>query len=222
MTKATKKKAPAKKIPPEKVVRLNKDELFAYCYIKHMGNGVKAAMEALEVTNENSANAQAYTFLRKPTVQKIVGEFLDTRREQFKKFADSNHFYLTRIAEEFLKISTDKEVPVSERMAALRQLARLAGVELGESVAVAKATARGMAMKQAILPGNHGPTTPAVDSRQTIFMLSPPPIPPGGQIPPALAEQWAQFGWKPGMEIPVKVEDTGVHGAPHLPGNPST
>lgn len=214
MTKAKKKKAPAKKIPPEKVVKLNKDELFAFSYIKHMGNGVKAAMEALDVSSEHSANTQACSFLRKPAVQKIVSDFLDSRREQFKKFADSHAFYLTRIAEEFLNISTDKEVPVSERMAALRQLARLAGVELGESVAVAKATAKGVAMRQAVLPGNHAPTTPSVDSRQTIFMLSPPPIPPGGQVPPALAEQWAQFGWKPGMEIPSKVEDTGGHGAP--------
>jgi len=45
---------------------------------------------------------------------------------------------------------------------------------------------------------------PGEPQRKTIFMLSPPSMPPGGVPPPALAEQWKSMGWtpewKPGVE----------------------
>lgn len=196
--------APAKKkVEP---VSLEKEELFAYAYVKHFGNGAAAAREVYGLDG-SPAYVCASKMLRKAKVQQIVTEYLDKQRETFRNFADQHSFYLTRIAEEFLRIAGDKEVSAPHRMSALRQLARLANVELGESVATAAATAKGMAARQAALPGsNQGGGN--IDSRQTIFMLSPPPIPPGGVVPPALAEQWKALGWKPGIATePIVVDN---------------
>ncbi len=41
-----------------------------------------------------------------------------------------------------------------------------------------------------------------VPQRKTIFMLSPPSLPPDGVPTPALEQQWREMGWKPGYETP--------------------
>ncbi|OIO53255.1 hypothetical protein AUJ46_05255 [Candidatus Peregrinibacteria bacterium CG1_02_54_53] len=44
--------------------------------------------------------------------------------------------------------------------------------------------------------------------RRTVFMLSPPSMPPNGVPPPALEKQWREMGWNPGWKPGIEPQNT--------------
>jgi hypothetical protein len=158
------------------------------------------------------------------SVQKIIGEFLDAQRESLKKFSEQGNYFLTIVTRRLIEIITDEKTSIDDCFTAMEKLMRIGGFEISESVTMAKIQARGDAARgRAQLPGLAAPGTqpgqPAApvlqDNRKTIFMLSPPPLPPGGVPSPALEAQWREMGWRPGVETKATPADTAGHGNTH-------
>ena len=186
--------------PPRKAAAadIQKEELFAYAFVRNGGNGAAAAREVYGPTNDNSAYVCASKMLRKAKVREIVEKANAIRREEHQRFLENTGERLVQVSAALQEMMQDKTMPPSERMKAIRMLGRMNGVELSEEAAIEKARAEGATQTRRV-PGQEAPNNEDT-FRQTIFMLSPPPIPPGGVVPPALAEQWKALGWKPGYE----------------------
>lgn len=199
--------------------KIEKAEEFAYAYIRHLGNGTAAAREVYELEGM-SASVQASKLLRNPKVQEIVSKYLDAQRDAFKKFTEQGGFFLTVVSQKLIDIIQDEETSIHDCFAAMERLLRLGGFEVAEGVTIAKMQAREAARGRAILPGLPGPgTQPGVpqgnvdNSRKTIFLLSPPPVPPGGTPTPALFTQWAeQLGFRPGVAESPRSGDNAADG----------
>ena len=211
------KKTKAEVVKPE---RIEKAELFAYAYIRNMGNGRAAAAEVYGLEDE-AARSQASRLLTNANVQKIIGEFLDAQRESLKKFSEQGNFYLTIVSQKLIEIIQSPNTSVSQCFEAMERLMRLGGFEISESVTVAKIEAKaGGGQGRALIPGVPAPgvqpgapgTTVNNDNRKSIFMLMPPPMPPGGVPPPALEQQWRDQGWKPGIAPPAASAENPGHG----------
>lgn len=217
-----KKKPKAKKIVVRSE-RIERAEQFAYAYIRHFGNGAAAAREVYELEG-NAAAQQASRLLTNAKVQKLVGEFLDAQRESLKKFTEQGNYYLTVVAQALIQIIADENASHAVRFEAMEKLMRVGGFEIAEDVAIAKMHARADAARgRAVLPGvaapGSQPGAPQItdNSRRTIFLLSPPPIPKGGIPTPALMEQWKEsyeaMGFRPGLDGADAVVDTAAHAA---------
>ena len=215
MTKAPKKP----KAKPVKRERIKKAELFAYAYVRNMGNGAAAAREVFGYTDTAAAAAQASRMLINANVQRIICEFLDAQRESLKKFSEQGNYYLTLVSQRLIEIISSKETSIRDCFEAMEKLMRLGGFELSENVAMAKIHAKSnIARGRAELPGVPAPGLQpggahgAVDnSRKIIFMLSPPSMPTHGVPPPAIEEQWRELGWKPAVEFVQPAEHTENH-----------
>jgi hypothetical protein len=199
-----------KKEKPANRESLDKAAIFSYSYIRNMGNGSAAAREVYGLEG-NSAAQKASQMLTNSKVQKIIGEFLDAQRESLKKFTEQGNYFLTVVTQRLIQIITDPEKSDDTVFQAMERLMRLGGFEMSESVTMAKIQAKSAGRGRAELPGlpppGVQPGAPSstlvagnVDSsRKVIFMLSPPPLPPGGVPTPALEAQWREMGWKPGI-----------------------
>lgn len=215
-------KAAAKSGGKVKIEKIEKAELFAEAYVKNLGNGTMAAKEVFDCDSENTAAVMASEYLRKPQVQEIVSKYLEIRRASFKKMVEQTDFYMTEIVTVLLEMVKDKDLSFHERLKAIDKLSRFAGADLSEEVKIKQIEAKesAAARGRALIPGLSAPgiqpgqpTAGLIDnSRKTIFMLSPPPMPPGGVPTPALLEQWKEAGWIPGIESISPVVDTPVHG----------
>lgn len=202
MAKARKKQTPA---PTRE--KIEKTEAFSYAYIRNMGNGAAAAREVYGLKG-NAAAQQASRMLINVKVQKIIGEFLDAQRESLKKFSEQGNHYLTIVAQKLIEIITNENTSTRDCFEAMEKLLRLGGFEISEHVTVAKIQAKEAARGRAVIPGLAAPGiqpggTTITDNRKVLFLLSPPPMPPGGTPTPALEEQWREMGWRPGIETPV-------------------
>lgn len=214
MAKATTKaKAPAVK----KEKALDKAEVFAYKYIEYMGNATKAAVEVLGLSG-NSASVVGSQYLRNVKVQEILKSYMDARRKAFKSFVDQAEFYQTAVVRKLMeRMETDTDISVDELIKLAETISRFAGFEIAEGVVIAKANNRGgggRAQLPGLPPQGVQPGLPQgnVDnSRKVIFMLSPPPMPPNGEPPPALAAQWQELGWKPGVAGGARPVDNVSH-----------
>lgn len=203
--------------------RIEKAELFAYAYIRSMGNGKAAASEVYGIDG-NSAASRASQLLTNTNVQKIIGEFLDAQRESLKKFSEQGNYYLTIVAQKLIQIITNEKTSTDDCFEAMEKLLRLGGFEISEQVTIAKisakeATARGRAQLPGLAaPGSQPGALPAgttiQDNRKTLFLLSPPPLPPGGVPTPALQKQWEEMGWVPGVVDAKKPADNAAHAVP--------
>lgn len=219
--KTQKSKAPVKKKAAKKAASktneekatINKQEQFAYSYIMHMGNGTSAYTEVYGVEG-NKASVAASQLLRNPKVQKIIKEYTDARKKAFKEFVEQQDFYLTAVIQRLLKELNKEDLTVNELEKLCVLVARFSGMEMSEGVITAKVQAKesSAARARALLPGVPGSgQQPGAssggnidNSRKSIFLLSPPPIPPGGVPTPALMAQWAEMlgeaGFRPGVE----------------------
>lgn len=219
MAKAKTKTKAAKK---EKL--LDKAELFAQSYIQNMGNATAAAKEVFGIEDDNTAAVRGSEYVRNSKVQEFVAQFMDERRAAFKKFIEQNESHLSAVMRRLLRKLEEDDLSVSdiERIGIL--VARFAGVELSEHVKIkqieAKVTgevARARAEIPGLPPPGVQPGSPTVnnDNRKTLFLLNPPPIPPGGVPTPALLQQWGemynQLGFKPGLDLPVPDGDNTNH-----------
>lgn len=188
-----------------------------------MGNGAAAAREVYGYKDTYAASAHASRMLLNVKVQKLVGEFLDAQKESLKKFTEQGNYFLTIVSQKLIEIIVDKNTSVENCFKAMEKLLRLGGFEISEQVTVAKIQAKADAGRgRAVLPGLSAPGIqpgqPSVgtvdNSRKTIFLLSPPPLPPGGVPTPALLEQWEELGWKPGVAQPSPVRDNVANAKP--------
>lgn len=203
--------------------RIVRAEAWAYSYIRNMGNGTAAAKEVFGLQG-NSAAQCASDYLTNPHVQKIIGEFLDAQRESLKKFTEQGNYFLTIVSQKLIEIINGADTSNDDCFKAMEKLLRLGGFEISEQVAIAKINAKESAAirGRAVLPGIDAPgVQPGIgsvdNSRKVIFLLSPPPMPPGGTPTPALQEQWKAMGWQPGIEEP-KVPVQTISNAPvHFP-----
>lgn len=173
-----------------------KEELFAYAYIRHMGNATAAAREVFQIKSDAYAAKRGSEMVRKRKVQALIDSCLNKQREHFQKFVEQGPFYLTMIAQKLLEIIQDDETSTSDCLQACETLARFCGVEVSEAVTIARIRAEGSRPE----PMDALHSNDQDSYRKTIFMLSPPPMPFGFKPPPALAKQWEEMGWKPGYK----------------------
>lgn len=217
MPKDQKKTKPAK----SRSERIDRAEVFAYEYIRCMGNGAEAARKVYSLEG-NAASQQASRLLTNAKVQEIIGKFLKAQRESLKEFTEQTGLFLTISAQALITIIQNPDTETEDVFTAIDKLMRLGGFEMSEKVAIARVEAKAIAMGRgrAQLPGVPAPgiqpganTLPPAgstvnnDNRSAIFLLTPPPMPEGGVPPPALASQWAEMGWRPGVARPAAAED---------------
>lgn len=110
----------------EEIQRLSKAILFAHAYIRHKGNGTQAALEVFDIRSnnpENTAHAIACEYLRKPTVQQVLRNFMVKDRS-----------ITAFIVSSLMQIIEDEECSHESRLKAIGMLARCAGYEVGESL----------------------------------------------------------------------------------------
>lgn len=176
----------------------DKEELFAFAFLKHRGNGAAAAREVFDLKNNGTAYVKASRLLRSDKVCKIIDEFHETQRVHFKKFMEQGPYYLTVIAHKLIRVIEDEKTPFDNCMKACEMLARFAGRELSEAVTIARArveAARPLPEEQIEVGGKDS-------HRKVLFMLSPPPMPLGMTPTPALRAQWESLGWRDGVVGP--------------------
>lgn len=127
----------------QEIIGWSNEELFAYAYIRHMGNGAAAAREVYGLENPNSAYVQASRMLRNAKVRSIIDAHLKQQRKQYREFQKRNSFYLLIAAQRLLDVIHDEKTPIPDLMKAIESLTRLAGVELSEAVTIARVKAEG-------------------------------------------------------------------------------
>lgn len=115
-----------------------REELFAYAYIKYMGNATAAAREAFNIKSDSYAAKKGSEMVRKSKVQELINEAWMIQREQHEKFLQQGPYYLFAVAEKLLKIVQDDKTSVDDCIKAAESLTRLAGVELSEAVTIAR------------------------------------------------------------------------------------
>lgn len=125
----------------QEIIEWSKEELFAYAYIRHMGNGAAAAREVYGLKNDNSAYVQASRMLRNAKVKGIIDEHLRAQRKHYEEFKEHGPYFLMIIAQRLIGVIQDEATPLADLMKAIETLARLAGVELSEAVTIARAKA---------------------------------------------------------------------------------
>ena len=194
MTKA--QAAPKKK--PEKL--LEKAELFAYAYIQNRGNATKTAKEVLGVEGDDRAHVAGSEYIRNKKVIEIVQKYMQDQRLAFDEFMKASSERLTFVLQKLSEKLDDPKLEFSEWMMVTERIARLSGFELSHSLDHLEALRIQAAARVSAIPQAPG----SVDnSRKTIFMLNPPPIPAGGVPTPAMAQQWQEMGFGPPLAAPA-------------------
>lgn len=122
----------------QEIIEWSKEELFAYAYIRHMGNGAAAAREVYGLTNDNSAYVQASRMLRNAKVRKIIDDHLRAQRKHYEKFKDQGPYFLVIAAQRLIQVIQDEKTPFEELIRAIETLTRMVGVELSEAVTIAR------------------------------------------------------------------------------------
>lgn len=187
---------PAKKqAATQKTTAFDKEELYAYAYIEHMGNATAAARQVFKIKSNAYASKKGSEMVRKSKVQEIITNHIKIQNENYKMFMDQGPYYLTVVARRLVQIIEDDKTPIGECLKACELLTRFAGREISEAVTIAQIRAG------AIDPApDPRPQRDSSINRKTIFMLMPPPMRPGGVPTPALEAQWREMGWKPGIK----------------------
>lgn len=184
-----------KRTKTQTITEFDQEAAFAYAYLKHMGNATAAAREAFNIKSDSYAGKKGYEMVRKSKVQKLIHEYLDTQRKNLQKFADQSSYYLMVVAERLCRVIQDEKTPFDDLMRACDMLARFAGRELSEKVVIAQIEADA----KRPLPVTEIPKQRSDRvERKVLFMLSPPPMPPGEVPTPALEKQWREAERVPG------------------------
>ena len=149
---------------------ISKNALFAEALIESNGNATEAARRVFKLGSKGGKHHQR-------TAESMGSEYL--RKPEVKK-------HLTQLL----------ECVLMNRNWVLLRLKRFAEQTTDLHLALKSVTLVVQMLRQ--LPeqkmSNSNPIEP---KRKTIFMLSPPSLPPNGVPSPALEKQWREMGWTP-------------------------
>jgi hypothetical protein len=155
-----------------------------------MGNATAAAREVFNIESDAYAGKKGSEMVRKSKVKELIDEALTIQRENHRKFLEQAPYYLHVIARKLVQIIEDDKTTFDNCMIACDKLARFAGRDLSEEVAIAKIKAETMRP----LPTDTPQPLNNESFRKVLFMLHPPAIQKGGVPPPALVQQWREQG----------------------------
>lgn len=127
----------------QEIIGWSNEELFAYAYIRHMGNGAAAAREVYALKNDNSAYVQASRMLRNAKVRSIINDYFKAQRKQYQKFKKRSEFYLLIAAQRLIEVIQDEKTSFDDLIRAIETLSRMAGLELSEKAAIARMKSEG-------------------------------------------------------------------------------
>jgi len=151
--------------------RIDRARLFAVALIETKGNATEAARRTFRLGSKGGRNAQR-------TAESMGSEYLRKPEVQrcLTELLDAGAMNRNWLILQLKELSEQRSNP-ELALKSLMFVTRLLGLLSAE-----QETPRGF-------DGD--------PQRKTIFMLSPPSMPPNGVPPPALEKQWREMGWTP-------------------------